>query len=238
MTSFRVQRTIILAAGFGSRMAPVTDTMPKPLVPVHGKAIVERLLDAVLAAGIEEIYLVRGYLGERFEGLLPKYPMLRFIENPDYQSANNISSVVCAGELLGNAYLMEGDLLLRKPELIGACQQESNYLAIPVDETDDWCFHLDEEGYIRKMAVGGKNCMQMVGISYWTETDGKRLAERARSLYYDRGKRDIFWDQIALEAYLPEFRVRVRTCGREDVIEIDTLEELKALDASYGSLCK
>ncbi|MBR0284128.1 MAG: phosphocholine cytidylyltransferase family protein [Selenomonadaceae bacterium] len=233
MTNCKVQRAIILAAGLGSRMAPVTDTLPKPLVPVHGKPLMERLLDAVLAAGIEEIYLVRGYLGEQFEKLLPKYPMLRFIENPDYQSANNISSVVYAGELLGNAYLIEGDLLLKKPELIAPCQQESNYLAIPVDETDDWCFYPDEEGYIRKMAVGGKDCMQMVGISYWTEADGKRLAERARSLYYDQGRRDIFWDEIALDAYLTEFRVRVRICGREDVIELDTLEELRALDASY-----
>ncbi len=236
MTGNKVQRAVIMAAGLGSRMAPITDRVPKPLVKIHGKAIVEGLLDAVLAAGIEEIYLIRGYRGEQFDELLLRYPMLKFIENPDFRTANNISSVVCAGELLKNAYLMEGDLLLHNPGLITSYQEESNYLAIPVEETDDWCFYLDGEGYIREMAVGGKHCMQMVGISYWTEADGKRLAERARKLYNEEGKKDIFWDQIALEEFLPEFRVSVRECSRDDVVEIDTLAELQALDASYRNI--
>ena len=57
-----VQRAVFLAAGKGTRMAPLTDTVPKPLVKVHGKSIITTLLDAVMMAGIEEIYIVRGYL--------------------------------------------------------------------------------------------------------------------------------------------------------------------------------
>ena len=80
----KVERAIFLAAGMGSRLAPVTDVVPKPLVKVNGRRIIETLLDAVLAAGIEEIYLVRGYHGEVFDILLQEYPMILFIENPDY----------------------------------------------------------------------------------------------------------------------------------------------------------
>ena len=93
---YRVKRAIFIAAGFGSRMVPITLNTPKPLVRVNGKRIIDTLLDAVVAAGIEEIYIVRGYLGEQFDQLLYKYPTIKFIENPGYNEANNISSVYLA----------------------------------------------------------------------------------------------------------------------------------------------
>ena len=229
----KVERAIFLAAGMGSRLAPVTDVVPKPLVKVNGRRIIETLLDAVLAAGIEEIYLVRGYHGEAFDILLQDYPMVRFIDNPDYEFANNISSVHCAGVFVRNAYIIESDLLLSNPGLIASYQEESNYLAIPVGKTDDWCFYLGEDGYISHMAVGGKNCEQMVGISYWSEKDGARLAERTAELYSNPENRQLYWDEVALDKFLPEFRLRTRHCTRDDVVEIDTLKELQEIDSSY-----
>ena len=231
----RVKRAVILAAGLGSRMAPVTDTLPKPLVLVNGKRIIDTLLDALLAAGIEEIYIVRGYLAEKFDELKQAYPMIHFIENPHYHEANNIASILCAGSLVENAYILEGDLLLINRELIASCQQESNYLAIPVQKTGDWCFFMGADGYIERLGVGGENCEQMVGISYWTEADGRRLAARAKDVYSAAGGKEKYWDQVALESYAAEFHIRVRECCAEDVAEIDTLDELIALDASYGS---
>ena len=81
---YRVERAIILAAGFGSRMVPVTLNTPKPLIRVNGDRIVDGLIDACLDEGINEIYIVRGYLSEQFDQLLYKYPMIKFIENPYY----------------------------------------------------------------------------------------------------------------------------------------------------------
>ncbi|SHK70054.1 CTP:phosphocholine cytidylyltransferase [Selenomonas ruminantium] len=229
----KVKRAVFLAAGKGTRMAPLTDILPKPLVKVHGKPIILTLLEAVQAAGIEEIYIVRGYLGEKFDCLLADYPQIRFIDNPDYEKANNISSIVAAADYLENAYIIESDLLLSNPALIPAEQEESNYLAIPKEKSDDWCFYTDEAGCIRKMAVGGENCQQMVGISYWTAEDGARLARRAKELYADPANHQLYWDEIALSRYLPEFTIRVRQCQQEDVIEIDTLAELQLIDSSY-----
>jgi len=87
---YRVKRAVFLAAGFGSRMMPITINTPKPLVRVHGKRIIETLIDAVISAGIEEIYIVRGYLGEQFELLRKKYPMIQLIENPEYDGTGTI----------------------------------------------------------------------------------------------------------------------------------------------------
>lgn len=233
MNEKKVERAIFLAAGKGTRMSPVTDYLPKPLVRVHGKRIIDTLLDAVLHAGIEEIYIVRGYMSEKFDELKRDYPQIVFIENPDYMFANNISSIVKAGQLVENAYIIESDLFLRNPALLISAQQESNYLAIPVRKTDDWCFFMGNDGYIRKLGIGGENCEQMVGISYWTAEDGKKLTRRAKEVYHMKDGANKYWDQVALELYASEFRVRVRECSAQDVVEIDTFEELKALDTSY-----
>ena len=57
---YRVRRAVFMAAGFGSRLVPITLNTPKPLVRVKGKRIIDSLLDAVVSIGIKEIYLVRG----------------------------------------------------------------------------------------------------------------------------------------------------------------------------------
>ncbi len=229
---YRVQRAVIIAAGFGSRMVPITLNTPKPLVRVHGKRIIDSLLDALKEAEIPEIYIVRGYLGEQFEQLLHKYPNIQFIENPGYNEANNISSVVCAGDKVKNAYIAEADLLLSNPSLITKYQYETNYLGIPVEVTDDWCFYT-ENGVIKKMAIGGKNCHQMVGISYWTGADGERLCKDASEEFAAPGGKERYWDQVALEYRIKDYTVHVRECTKADIVEIDTFKELVEIDKSY-----
>ena len=114
---YRVKRAVFIAAGFGSRLVPITLNTPKPLVRVKGTRMIikprkETVLyvaftDAVVAAGIPEIVIVRGYLGEQFDQLRYKYPTVQFIENPLYNEANNISSALCARHLLQNAYVLD-----------------------------------------------------------------------------------------------------------------------------------
>mgnify|MGYP000941853134 FL=1 len=226
------ERAIVLAAGRGERMRPLTDEMPKPMVRVDGRRIIDTLLAALVAAGIPEIYVVRGYLGEKFDALKEEYPTLHFIDNPHWHEANNISSLLAAGDLVENAFVVEGDLFLQNPSLLSREQQGTNYLAIPVKETTDWCFFPDEAGVIRRMAVGGTDCWKMVGISYWTTEDGRNLAQSIRRLYETPGGAARYWDEAALSADIEDFSVHVRACTAEDVQEIDTLAELETLRKS------
>lgn len=229
---YRVKRAVIFAAGFGSRMVPITLNTPKPLVRVKGKRIIDSLLDAITAANIEEIYIIRGYLSEQFDQLLYKYPNIKFIENPAYNEANNISSAMCARYLLQNTYLCEADLLVRNPALITKYQYQSNYLGVPVEVTDDWCFET-KNGIITKLSIGGRNCHHMFGISYWNSEDGAKLAGHIESVYNSPGGKERYWDQVALEYYLSEYKVAVRECSFDDIAEIDTYRELKEIDSSY-----
>lgn len=229
---YRAKRAVFIAAGFGSRLVPITINTPKPLVRVNGKRIIDGLIDAVLAAGIEEIYIVRGYLSEQFDQLLYKYPMIKFIENPSFRDANNISSAMCVRYLLSNAYVLEADLLIANPAIIKKYHYTSDFLGIWKESTDDWAL-VTKDGYIREEKVGGEKCHQMVGISYWSENDGKKLAEHLRQAYESEGGRNYYWEQVPLVVYNSEYNVEVRDCNDEDIVEIDTFSELKALDRSY-----
>jgi CTP:phosphocholine cytidylyltransferase-like protein len=229
---YRAKRAVFLAAGFGSRMAPLTLATPKPLIPVNGTRIIDTLLDAACAAGIEEIIIVRGYLSEQFDRLKDKYPRIEFLENPYYNEANNISSVFCARNLLQNAYVIESDLLLYNPKLITKYQYTSNYLGVPVEHTDDWCFDT-KDGVITRISVGGRNCHHMFGISYWNRTDGARLADHIKQIYEIPGGKQRYWDEVALKDYINDYTVEVRECAFDDITEIDTLDELKILDKFY-----
>lgn len=229
---YRVKRAIFIAAGFGSRLVPITFNTPKPLVRVHGKRIIDTLLDACLEAGINEIYIVRGYLSEQFDQLLYRYPMIKFLENPVYNEANNISSALVARYLLSNAYVFEADLLISNPKIIKKYHYTSDFLAIKKDRTDDWCFEV-KNGVIVEQKVGGLDCWQMVGVSYWNEEDGHKLSQDIAEVYATPGGKERYWEQVPLVYRKNNYSVEVMECFDEDIVEIDTFRELKAIDKTY-----
>lgn len=232
MEPYRAKRAVLIAAGFGSRMTPVTINTPKPLVRVGGKRMIDGLIEACLGAGIEEIYIVRGYLGEQFDQLIYPYPMVRFLENSMYREANNISSAMTARYLLSNAYVMEADLWIKNPRIIRPYHYASNFLGIRKEKTDDWCF-VTENGIIKEEKVGGKDCYQMVGISYWNERDGRRLCHDIQKIYETPKGKERYWEQVPLVYCRSHYQVEIRKCREEDVAEIDTFGELQEADLSY-----
>ncbi|MBR4579824.1 MAG: phosphocholine cytidylyltransferase family protein [Lachnospiraceae bacterium] len=231
---YRAKRAIFIAAGFGVRLVPITLNTPKPLVRVFGVRIIDRLIDACLQAGIDEIYVVRGYRAEQFDELCYKYPMIKFLENPVYNEANNISSSLVARNLLSNAYVFEADLLISNPKIIKKYHYTSDFLAIKKDRSDDWCFKV-KDGIIVEEKVGGEgeDIWQMVGISYWNEEDGKKLSQDIADVYASPGGKERYWEQVPLVYKKENYRVEVKECFDEDIVEIDTFKELKAIDKTY-----
>ncbi len=229
----RVKKAIFMAAGFGSRMVPLTLNTPKPLIKVHGKRIIETLLDAVIEAGIEDITIVRGYLGEQFDVLLRKYPMIKFVENPIYNEANNISSAYVVKDMLANAYVLESDLVLYNPEIIRKYEYATNYLGMDVQVTDDWCFET-KKGIITKVKVGGTDVHHMFGISYWTKEDAKKMANDLEKVFHMPGGKEKYWDEVPLRDCINNYQVLVKNVKKGDIIEIDTFNELKQIDSIYN----
>lgn len=229
---YRVKRVIFLAAGLGSRLLPLTLNTPKPLIRVLGKRIIDTAIDAVLAAGIDEIYIVRGHLAEQFDQLLNKYPQIRFLENPAFNETNNISSAMCVRHLLQNAYVMEADLIIQNPSVIRKYHYASNCLGVPVGKTDDWCV-LSNNGIATQLVLGGMDCHHLFSVYYWDAEDGEKLSRHLEEMYNSPGGKQRFWDLAPLQYYRNEYRVEIAECTFDDIIEIDTLRELQTVDKAY-----
>ena len=231
---YQVRKAIIFAAGFGSRLAPVTLETPKPLVTVKGVRIIDTLLDALKEKGIKNVTIVRGYKKEKFDVLLEKYPYLQFVDNLEFNVTNNISSAMKVLDIIDRCYICEADLLISNPDVIRKYEYETNYLGAKVVETDDWCFK-KVNGYIAEFKQGGEDCYQTYGISYWNEKDSAKLRQGLKKLYASKAGKENFWDNVALKVYKKEFKIRIRNCHKEDIIEIDNFSELVALDSSYAN---
>ncbi|MBQ6293606.1 MAG: ABC transporter permease subunit [Lachnospiraceae bacterium] len=231
---YRVRKAIILAAGFGQRLAPVTLNTPKPLVRVNGVRILDTLLDALVAKGITNITIVRGYKKEQFDELLEKYPTLHFIDNPEFNLANNISSAVQAIDLIDRCYICEADLYITNPDIINKYEYRSNYLGAKVAETDDWCFR-KRKGFAYGYQMGGTDCYQAFGISYWDGEDSEKLKADLRRVYALRGGKENLWEMVPLKLARKNYRLEIRKCHKADIIEIDNFIELIAADPSYAN---
>ncbi|MCR5686435.1 MAG: NTP transferase domain-containing protein [Lachnospiraceae bacterium] len=226
---------ILMAAGLGTRMRPLTERMPKPLVKVRGISMIETVIGSLTGAGIREIYVVTGYLGEQFSYLPSKYPGLRLVNNPDYETVNNISSIRAVTDVLRgrNAFICEADLYISDPGIFSSRPEESCYYGKFVPgHSDDWVFDTDAGGRITRVGKGGSDCYNMCGIAYFMENEASIIADAVDERYLHPGYEDMFWDDVVNEN-LDRLYLTVHPIDNAQVTEIDSVKELSVIDPDY-----
>lgn len=230
----RVERAIIMAAGLGKRMHPVTLQTPKPLVKVNGIRMIDSVIQGLHINGIREIYVVVGYLKEKFLGLEEKYPGVKVIENPYYNTCNNISSLYVAREYIENAMILDGDQIIYNPTILSKEFERSGYNSVWVDSaTNEW-LQTVENGIVTSCSrTGGIRGWQLYSISRWTAEDGKKLKKHLEIEFEKKKNRQIYWDDVAMFCYSKEYQLGIYPMKKDDIIEVDNLDELIALDDSY-----
>ncbi len=231
-----VTRAIIMAAGTGNRMHPVTLHTPKPLIRINGERMIDSVIKALHANGIEDIYVVTGYLKEQFRDLPEQYPGLRLIENPYYDTCNNIASLYVAREHLGDCMILDGDQIVYNPRILNPEFTLSGYSCVYTDEpTDEWLMEVKDGIVTSCSRTGGSHGWQLFSVSRWTKEDGMKLKAHLEEEFEIKKNRQIYWDDVAMFCHPEDYTLGIYPMNREDLIEIDSFEELTHIAPEYKS---
>lgn len=228
-----VKRAIIMAAGIGKRMQPLTLKTPKPLIKVNGVSMIDTVVNALHHNHITEIYVVVGHLKEQFYDWARKWQGVTIIENPYYNTCNNISSLYVAREHLEDCIILDGDQVIYNPEILSQVFTLSGYNAVWCDdETDEWLMTV-RDGIVKSCSrTGGSHGWQLYSVSRWTAADGKKLRKHLE-MEFESGNRQIYWDDVAMFCHFNAYTLGIREMRKTDIEEIDSLLELANIDHSY-----
>ena len=228
-----VNRAIIMAAGIGKRMQPLTLKTPKPLIKVNGVSMIDTVVNALHHNHITEIYVVVGHLKEQFYDWAKKWQGITIIENPYYNTCNNISSLYVAREHLEDCIILDGDQVVYNPEILSPEFTLSGYNAVWCDdETDEWLMTV-RDGIVKSCSrTGGSHGWQLYSVSRWTADDGKKLRKHLE-MEFEGGNRQIYWDDVAMFCHFNSYTLGICEMRKTDIAEIDSLSELANIDHSY-----
>ena len=216
---------IILAAGMGTRLRPLTDDRPKCMVEVNGTPMVERQIQYLHESGITDITLVSGYQAACLDFLKEKYGV-KIVFNDKYAVYNNIYSMYLVRDRLNDTFVLEGDVFMNKNCLVP--QEQSTYFARWIEGYQrEWGLIVDEHNRLEEIRPGDGTGYIMSGISYWTSADASKIVNRMEELVREGSFKDLFWDNAVLDIH-HELNIRVERF--DDFFEIDTVAELRAVE--------
>ena len=236
-------KALILAAGFGSRLMPITENLPKSLVKVNGKPILFKQIENLISNGISDITVVSGYKGEVLKEEVNKaFPFVKIIYSKDYETTNNMYSAY-----LGISDMGESEFLMMNADVFfdGSVIKALLDFDYPDAVVTDIGNYLEESmkvteknGYLKAISktISKEDAL---GCSI----DVYKFSVRGGQAFYDKCKEYIetkkelkLWSEVALNDIFD--KVNFKACplkGRW--FEIDNHDDLAAAEKLFGEHC-
>ncbi|WP_080843975.1 sugar phosphate nucleotidyltransferase [Cytobacillus gottheilii] len=222
-------RAIILAAGLGTRLRPLTNDTPKALVKVAGKPMLERQIEFLHEKGIEDITIVTGYLAHKFDYLKAKYDV-KLVLNEKYDVYNNIYTMYKVKDILPGSYVIEGDIYMNNNVIDPNPKVSTYYSAFRTNFQNEWKLVTDENGRVTNIVVGdGENDHIMTGISYWSKEDGEYIVKELEQAIESGGFDELFWDDMVRNNF-SNLNVYLHPLEEFDSFEIDSVDDLEKVE--------
>jgi len=228
---YKVDNAIIMAAGLSSRFAPISYEKPKGLLKVRGEILIERMIEQLFEAGINEITVVVGYKKELFFYLEDKYG-IHIVVNNDFASRNNNSTLMCVRELLGNTFICPSDIYLARNPFRQYMWKACYSAEFCEGPTKEWCLKTDNKGRIVGATIGGADSWYMTDTAYFDRAFSERFAEILEEEYDNPLTAEKLWEELFID-HVDELDMEVRRLERGTIFEFDSLDEMKDFDPLF-----
>lgn len=224
------RQAVILAAGAGMRMIPLNMEVSKGLLEVNGEVLIERLIRQLQEVGIRKIYVVVGFMKEKYEYLMDAYGV-ELIVNPEYAVKNNLHSLYLAREHLTNAYVIP-------------CDSWCSHNPFSREELYSWYMVTDRFDHDSSVRVSHKGELMavpkgtagnsMIGICYLTQPDSDTVCTRLEAMDAEPRYDDVFWEETLRDK--GRMIVPARLMNAREIVSIKTFEQLRELDSQSDHL--
>lgn len=220
-------RAIILAAGMGTRLQPITLNTPKSLIKIEEETLIERQIRFLRERGVEEIIVITGYLAEKFEFLKKKY-QVTLIYNDKYNIYNNFYTMFLARHYLADTYVIDADNYFNDNFLLNHLENSTYFSAYKTHFKQEWVLHTDKNQVVTDITIEDGEGSILCGVSYWNTEDGQLLQQAIEKRFEKGNYGEIYWDNIVLEQ-LSKLKIIRQDIPANAVYEIDSLEDLQYL---------
>lgn len=224
------RQAVILAAGAGMRMIPLNMEVSKGLLEVNGEVLIERLIRQLQEVGIRKIYVVVGFMKEKYEYLMDAYGV-ELIVNPEYALKNNLHSLYLAREHLTNAYVIPCDIWCSHNPF---SREELYSWYMVTDRFDlDSSVRVSHKGELMAVSKGTAG-NSMIGICYLTQPDSDTVCTRLEAMDAEPRYDDVFWEETLRDKGRMIVPARLMDAG--EIVSIKTFEQLRELDSQSDHL--